>query len=189
MKIALISDTHGNLVAWETAWELVLHDADLLIHCGDALYHGPKFTPAAGYDAGGLAARLSDCPVPLLMAKGNADSEVDQLVLPFPMQQPYLFAQVEGLRLLATHGHLMAPDDLLALGERWQLDFVITGHTHVPTNRRRGRTIHLNPGTPTYPLSPDPTLHKRTCAALVDGSPHWWDLDTGLEIRLPLVEA
>jgi putative phosphoesterase len=189
MKLALISDTHGNLAAWEAAWNLVLHDADLIIHCGDALYHGPKFTPAAGYDAGALAARMSACPVPILMARGNADSEVDQLVLSFPMQQPYLLAQVEGLRLLATHGHRMSPDDLLALGEQWRLDYVLTGHTHVPAYRRRGRTVHLNPGTTTYPLSPDPALRKRTCAAIIDGAPHWWDLETGEETTVPLVEV
>jgi len=188
MKIALISDTHGNLAAWEAAWDLVLHDADLIIHCGDALYHGPKFKPADGYDAGALAARLSACPIPILMARGNADSEVDQLVLSFPMQQPYLFAQVGRLRLLAAHGHQMSPEDLLVLGEQWRLDFVVTGHTHVPACRRRGCTLHLNPGTTTYPLSPDPALRRRTCAAIIDGAPRWWDLESGEELTLPTGE-
>ncbi len=189
MKIGLVSDTHGNLRAWEQAWDLILHDCDLIIHCGDLLYHGPKFKPEAGYDAGALAQRLNECPIPLLVAKGNADSEVDQLVLEMPIQQPYVFAQAEGLRLLATHGHLFTPDDLLALGEKWRLDFVLSGHTHVPAYRRRGHTIHLNPGTTTYPLSKDQSLRRRTCAALLDGVPHWWDLATGEEITMPPEEV
>jgi putative phosphoesterase len=187
MKIGVISDTHGNLAAWERAWELVLHDADLLFHCGDVLYHGPKFPPGAGYDAGALAAALNACPVPILLARGNADADVDQLVLEIPAQAPYAFAQVEGVRLLASHGHLLSPEELLGRGEAWGLDFVLTGHTHVPTQRRLGRTLHVNPGTSTYPLSPDPALRRRTCAALLDGEPHWWDLDSGEEIEVPLV--
>ena len=106
MKIGVVSDTHGNLQAWQEAWDLCLHEADLIFHCGDVLYQGPKFKPAEGYDAGALAAALNACPTPILLARGNADAEVDQLVLEIPAQAPYAFAQVEGVRLLASHGHL-----------------------------------------------------------------------------------
>ncbi|HEY3397384.1 MAG TPA: phosphodiesterase [Armatimonadota bacterium] len=189
MKIGIIADTHGNIAAWDRAWELVLHDADLIFHCGDLLYHGPKFAPAPEYDAAALAARLNDCPVPLLIARGNADAEVDQLVITAPIQAPYAFAQIEGVRLLASHGHLLTPDELLARGEQWRLDFVLSGHTHVPAYRRSGRTVHLNPGSPTYPLSREPNLRRPTCAALLDSVPHWWDLETGAELDVPLVEV
>ena len=170
MKLGVISDTHGNLAAWELAWDLVLHDCSLIFHCGDALYHGPKFKPGEGYEAGALAQALNACPVPLILVRGNADSEVDQLVLDIPAQSPYAFAQVEGIRLLVSRGNL---------------DFVLTGHTHVPAQRRVGSTLHVNPGTTTFPLSPEPALRRRTCAALLDGEPHWLDLDTGEELQVP----
>lgn len=189
MKIGIIADTHGNLAGWEAAWDLILHDADLIIHCGDLLYHGPKFQPAEGYAPAELAKRINACPMPVLIARGNADAEVDQLVLELPIQQPYLFAQIEGTRLLATHGHLISPEQLLALGETWHLDFVLSGHTHVPAQHRRGKTRHINPGTTTYPLSLEAALQRRTCAALLDGVPHWYDLATGDEIEIPVVEA
>lgn len=185
MKIGLVSDTHGNLAAWERAWKLVLHDCDLIFHCGDVLYHGPKFKPGEGYDAAALAEALNACPIPILLVRGNADSEVDQLVLEIPAQSPYAFAQVEGMRLLASHGHLLSPEELLERGEVWNLDFVLTGHTHIPTQGRWGRTLHINPGTTTYPLSPNPALRCSTCAALVEGEPHWWNLDTGEELVVP----
>lgn len=185
MKLGVISDTHGNLTAWELAWDLVLHDCSLIFHCGDALYHGPKFKPGEGYEAGALAQALNACPVPLILVRGNADSEVDQLVLDIPAQSPYAFAQVEGIRLLVSHGHLLSPEELLERGQLWNLDFVLTGHTHVPAQRRVGSTLHVNPGTTTFPLSPEPALRRRTCAALLDGEPHWWDLDTGEELQVP----
>jgi len=61
---------------------------------------------------------------------------------------------------------------------------VLTGHTHVPAYERRGRTVRLNPGTTTYPLSPEAGLRRRTCAMLVDGKPQWWDLGTGEEVEV-----
>ena len=42
MKIGVISDTHGSLAAWKTAYEKYLKDTDLILHCGDVLYHGPQ---------------------------------------------------------------------------------------------------------------------------------------------------
>lgn len=179
MVIGLISDTHGNFQGWQRAWDLGLSEADIIIHCGDLLYHGPKFSPAPGYDPRALAEALNTCGKPVLIARGNGDSEVDQLVLDMPIQQPFLFALIEGARILATHGHVMAPDQLLALADTWRLDFVFTGHTHVPALREADGTIHINPGTVTYPLSTDPALQKKTFALIRDGTPTILDIDTG----------
>ncbi len=79
VKIGLIADTHGNLEGWQQANEIVLGGADIIVHCGDVLYHGPKFSPVAGYDPAGLAEAINQTPVPVLIARGNADSDVDQL--------------------------------------------------------------------------------------------------------------
>jgi len=171
MKIGLISDTHGNLWGWERAWELVLHDADVIVHCGDLLYHGPKFRPP-----------INAVEQPLLIVKGNGDSEVDQLVIDAPIQTPYLFAQIEGTRMLATHGHLMPQDELEALCAKWGVGVLLTGHTHVPSITWHGAWVHINPGTPTYPLDPDKSKRRPTCGAIEDGDPYLIDLGTGQQI-------
>ena len=183
MTLAIISDTHGNLAGWQRAWELVLRDADLIVHCGDLLYHGPKFQPAEAYDPQALAEAINACGKPVLVSKGNGDSEVDQLVLDIPIQQPYAFAQIEGTRLLAAHGHLTPPEQLAPLCEQWGVKWLLTGHTHVPSITRHATFTHINPGTPTYPLDPDPTKRRPTCA-LIEGDDAWLvDLATG--DRLP----
>jgi len=178
MKIGIIADTHGNLDGWRRAWE-VLHDSDFIVHCGDLLYHGPRFDPAPGYNPRELAAALNACPVPLLIARGNADSEVDSLFVHAPIQSPYVFAQIEGQRLLATHGHRESLEKTIELAQQWRVDVLITAHLHVATVGRYGDLLHLNPGTPTYPLAPDERLVRPTCAALVDGEARFWALDTG----------
>jgi putative phosphoesterase len=179
MLIGVIADTHGNLAGWQRAWELGLRDADLIIHCGDLLYHGPKFAPVEAYAPKALAEAINGCGKPVVVAKGNGDSEVDQLVLEVPIQQPYALVVVEDQRLLVTHGHLLTPEELAAVAEKWDLAFLLTGHTHIPTCRRLGPAVHLNPGTVTYPLSPDPQLRRPTFALIRDGRPEVIDLSTG----------
>ena len=96
MKIGIIADTHGNVEGWEQAFAL-LKDSDYIFHCGDLLYHGPRFEPTPSYNPKALAEAFNVCPVPIIFVKGNGDSEVDALFVQSPIQSPYVFAQIEGL--------------------------------------------------------------------------------------------
>ncbi len=183
MKIGIIADTHGNLAGWRRAVEL-FGDVDLIVHCGDVLYHGPKFDPVEGYAPRDLAAAINAMPVPVLIARGNGDSDVDQLVLDVPLQSPYLFAQVEGLRILAGHGHIQSAEELVTLARKWRVDLLLTGHSHVPMVARQDGLTHLNPGTVTYPLAADERLHRRTCAVFEDGDVRHYDIDEGTALEL-----
>jgi len=183
MRIGIIADTHGNLPGWERAVEL-FGDVDLMVHCGDVLYHGPKFDPVEGYAPRDLAAAINAMPVPVLIVRGNGDSEVDQLVLDVPLQSPYLFAQVEGLRILAGHGHIQPPEELAALARKWEVHLLLTGHSHVPTVSHHGGLTHVNPGTVTYPLAADEALQRRTCALFEEGRVTHYDIDEGAAVEL-----
>ena len=184
MKIGLISDTHGNVAGWDAAMEVALAGSDLIIHCGDVLYHGPKFEPTESYDPMALAGRINSSEVPVLIARGNGDSDVDQLVLEVPLQSPYCFAQVEGLRILAAHGHIEAPEELVPLAQQWGIDLLLTGHVHVPVLERHGDLLHVNPGTVTYPLAEEEGLQRCTCAVVEDGEVARFDIDSGERIDL-----
>lgn len=184
MKVGILSDTHGNLAGWQRALELIGGGADLIVHCGDVLYHGPKFEPVAGWAPRGLAQAINECPVPVLIARGNGDSEVDQLVLDVPLLSPYVFAQIEGLRLLVTHGHLQPVGDTVAQAQKWGADLLLTGHTHVPAVERHGELTYVNPGTVTYPLAHDSARQRCTCALWEDGTVTVFDVNTGEVLKL-----
>jgi hypothetical protein len=179
MKIGIIADTHGNVAGWDAAVEVALEGSDLIVHCGDVLYHGPKFEPTDSYGPMALAERINESEVPVLIARGNGDSHVDQLVLEVPVQSPYCFAQVEGLRILAAHGHIQAPEELGPLAHKWGIDLLLTGHVHMPVAARYDDLLHVNPGTVTYPLAPDESLQRRTCAVWEDGEVRHYDIETG----------
>lgn len=186
MRIGVVSDTHGDFAAWRRAFEAVLADCDMIIHCGDVLYHGPKFAPGPGHGPKQLAEDLNAISVPLLIVKGNGDSEVDTLVIDAPIQSPYVLAQIEEKRFLATHGHLQPLDDILGLAKKWGVDYLLTGHTHVPSLRVVEGVTHLNPGTTTYPLAKDEALAVPTCAFIEDGEVAIINLDTGAELERPV---
>ncbi len=184
MKIGIIADTHGNVAGWDAAMGVALTDSDLIVHCGDVLYHGPKFAPAEAYDPMALAGRINDSTTPVLIARGNGDSDVDQLVLDVPLQSPYVFAQVEDLRILAAHGHIRPPEELVPLARKWGIDLLLTGHLHVPSVTRYDGLVHVNPGTVTYPLSPDGPLQRRTCVTWEDGAITHFDVERGEPLSL-----
>jgi putative phosphoesterase len=185
MRIGIIADTHGNLEGWQRAWT-VLQRCELIIHCGDLLYHGPRFDPAPGYNPRELADAINQCPVPLLICRGNADAEVDTLFIRRPIQAPYVYAQIEGMRVLATHGHHEPLAQTIETAQQWEVDLLVTGHCHVPSLTRYGRLWHLNPGTTTYPLATDPALQYPTCAVYDQGTVTFYELTGEAPQLLPV---
>lgn len=178
MKIGIIADTHGNLAGWEQALKII-GDSELIFHCGDLLYHGPRFEPSAGYAPRALAEAFNACMVPIIFVRGNGDSEVDALFVQAPIQSPYAFVQMEGVRFLATHGHHEPLEKTVELARKWRIDYLLTAHLHVPSVTRYEGLVHINPGTVTYPLAEEKRLAQPTCAAIVEGKVKVWAVETG----------
>lgn len=144
-RIFVISDTHGGLSGWKKFAERFLKEADLLIHAGDVLYHGPRNPLPEGYDPKGLVEELNGLKVPIIFSRGNCDADIDQLLLRYPLSFPYAYCFIDGLRMLITHS--LEGIEV----EGFQVDLVVHGHTHVPAIERKGRTIFLNPGSLALP--------------------------------------
>lgn len=151
MRIGIISDTHGGLKAWQEVMAGVFSEVDFILHSGDIFYHGVKNSLPEGYDTVGLARAIAALTTPLLVCKGNCDSEVDQLVVDVPLQAPYVLCQFDGLRVLMHHGHLLADDEVFRLSSRWGITLAVSGHTHAPRLERQDRVVFLNPGSPALP--------------------------------------
>ncbi|HHW29057.1 MAG TPA: phosphodiesterase, partial [Syntrophomonadaceae bacterium] len=97
MRIGIISDTHGSLSSWQKVMSTLFRDVDLIIHAGDLLYHGPRNPLPDNYQPRGVAEAVNSLTVPFVIAQGNCDAEVDQMMINWPLQAPYAFLQIENL--------------------------------------------------------------------------------------------
>ena len=182
MTIGVISDTHGYFPRVQLAMEKFFADADLIIHAGDVCYHGinnPHYSLEDGYNPKALAQFINAAPIPFVIARGNGDSEVDQLVLETPVVIPYAHVFANGKRIVVNHGHLLPTDaDKDKAAKTFRADVMINGHIHTPVLERRNGTVFLNPGTVSPYLTNEPD--KRTSVALMDEKRiQIFDLDTG----------
>lgn len=150
MKIGLVSDTHGDPVAWRRAMEL-LGDCELILHAGDHLYHGAFNPVLPEYDPREMARELNECPIPVLHARGNCDSEVDQAALRDPILSPYVLVYLDGMKIMLTHGDTMGEEELAEMAAGYGVDLLVRGHTHVPGIWEHGRLRVCNPGSPSLP--------------------------------------
>ena len=150
MKIGVISDTHGNVSAFRKA--LTFFDGvDIIVHAGDVLYHPPRIGVAEDYDIPAFAEILNDLKTPVLIARGNCDPEVYEELLQMPVQSPYALADIDGVRIVVSHGHLIDRPAMVDLARRYKARYFISGHTHVPDIEPYGDVTLLNPGSPAHP--------------------------------------
>lgn len=152
MKIMIASDIHGSaLYAGQLMARFDAEQPDRLLLLGDLLYHGPRNPLPEGYDPMGVCALLNADGVRqrIVAVRGNCDSEIDQMVLQFPMMGDYALLLSDGRTLFATHGHIFGPDNPPPNVTPGAL--VVSGHTHVSMCERRGELWFVNPGSVSLP--------------------------------------
>lgn len=165
MKLVFISDIHGSLTYLERALERVeAEKPDQIVLLGDLLYHGPRNPLPEGYAPAEVLKRLNAYKERLVCVRGNCDSEVDQMVLQFPIRADYAMLYVDGLKIFATHGHIYSAQELPPLSEG---NILIHGHTHIPVAERLDKGVYLlNPGSIALPKE----NHPHTYGVLEDGA-------------------
>ena len=107
MKLMIASDIHGAagycrdlLAAWDR------EGADRLLLLGDVLYHGPRNDLPLGYAPKEVIALLNARKDKIFCVRGNCDTEVDQMVLEFPILADYAVFTAGTRLIYATHGHV-----------------------------------------------------------------------------------
>ncbi len=154
-KLFFASDLHGDLSATEAilaAFER--EEADTLILCGDLLYHGPRNDLPGTYAPKEVIERLSRYRDRILAVRGNCDTEVDQMVLPFPILSDYAWILSDGCRIFVTHGHRYDRTNPPPLAKG---DILVHGHTHVSGMWEFGEgNLAINPGSPSIPKEGTP---------------------------------
>ena len=90
MKLMFASDIHGSLPATERVLSLFAQSgAQWLVILGDVLNHGPRNALPEGYAPAQVAEKLNPYASRIIAVRGNCDSEVDQMLLHFPITAPW----------------------------------------------------------------------------------------------------
>ncbi len=149
MKLMFISDIHGSYTWAKRAIETYQEEkADKLIILGDILYHGPRNDLPDGYNCKQVIALLNPLKKDIIAVRGNCDSEVDQMVLDFPMRSDYALYDVDGHHFFLTHGHLYNEDQLPLLNDN---DILVYGHFHKPIAKKKDNIYIINPSSISLP--------------------------------------
>lgn len=170
MKLMIASDIHGSAYYCRKLLEAYKQEnADKLLLLGDILYHGPRNDLPRDYNPKEVISMLNPMKQDLLCVRGNCDTEVDQMVLEFPILADYCFIELDGHTIFATHGHVHNPKNLPMLKEG---DILLNGHTHIPANINMGTYTYMNPGSVSIPK--EGSAHGYM---IYDGEFIWKDLD------------
>ena len=149
MKWLIASDLHGSArYTRELLSAFDREQADRLLLLGDILYHGPRNDLPEEYAPKAVIAMLSERKERILCVRGNCDTEVDQMVLPFPILADYAVLPVGDRLLYCTHGHVYNAQHLPPLMPG---DLLLHGHTHVPVCFDQEGVTILNPGSVSIP--------------------------------------
>ena len=90
MKLMIASDIHGAADCCRALLDALDREgADRLLLLGDILYHGPRNDLPEDYAPKQVIGLLNARRDRLLCVRGNCDTEVDQMVLDFPILADY----------------------------------------------------------------------------------------------------
>ena len=113
MKWMIASDLHGAAGFVRRLLERFEQEgADRLLLLGDILYHGPRNDLPPEYAPKEVIALLTPYKDRIFCVRGNCDTEVDQMVLPFPILADYAVLSQGNRLIYATHGHVYNPQNL-----------------------------------------------------------------------------
>ena len=135
MKIAVLSDTHGNVRPVSEALSILESlDVKTILHCGDV---------------GGESIVQMLAPFDAHIVGGNSDEwislEKAVKAANLDWQGEFGSFQVESVKIGFTHGHLFDRLEKEVKSGRWNL--ICTGHTHIEDySIEPNGTLRLNPG-------------------------------------------
>ena len=181
MKIMIASDIHGSAYYCQQMLEAFSEEqADKLLLLGDILYHGPRNDLPKDYAPKEVIEMLNLRRESILCVRGNCDTEVDQMVLKFPIMADYCILYAGETAVYATHGHNF---NLKSLPPIQRGDILLHGHTHVPACEPFGENnFYLNPGSVSIPK--EDSWHGYM--VLTDNQFIWKDLQGKEKMNMPL---
>ena len=177
MKLMFASDIHGSALWCERM--LAAYEREKprkLCLLGDILYHGPRNDLPEGHAPKEVIKLLNPLKNELLCVRGNCDTEVDQMVLDFPVLQESALIYADGLEIFLSHGYKFNPQNLPPVGKGAVL---INGHTHIPKAEIADGVYCFNCGSVALPKENTPHSYivyedgAFTCRDICGGAEIW----------------
>lgn len=158
MKYLICSDIHGDFESAEIIFKKAEEEqVEKIIILGDLLYHGPRNDLPKTYAPKKVIELLNRNKEKILAVRGNCDTEVDQMVLDFPILADYAYLCTDGLTIFATHGHKFNTETPPPLSPN---DILLHGHTHVLKAEKFGNgNTYINPGSIALPKEENPRTY------------------------------
>lgn len=154
MKLFFISDIHGSIFYLRKALDRFKEEkADYLVILGDILYHGARNPLPLEYSPREVIELINTYSDRIIAVRGNCDSEVDEMVIDFPLMATYSNILYKNRRLFLTHGHIYNEGNMPNLRDG---DVLIHGHTHVLRAEKKDNIYIINPGSITLPKENNP---------------------------------
>ncbi|MBE6893504.1 MAG: phosphodiesterase [Ruminococcaceae bacterium] len=145
MKLLIASDIHGSAFYCKRLIEAFKNEhADKILLLGDILYHGPRNDLPEGYAPKEVISMLNGIKEYIICVRGNCDTEVDQMVLEFPVLSEQAYLCMDNVEMLAVHGHKPFPPVKCKT-------VILSGHTHVPKLEEKNGVTYMNPGSVSIP--------------------------------------
>lgn len=162
MKLMIASDIHGSACYCRKMADAFQREkADRLLLLGDLLYHGPRNDLPEEYAPKQVISILNSLKQKIFCVRGNCDTEVDQMVLEFPIMADYCVLPAGNRLIYATHGHRY---HVGALPPMQAGDILLHGHTHIPAWESFGdNNLYLNPGSVSIPKEGSPHGYMILC--------------------------
>ncbi len=181
MKIMIASDIHGSAFYCRKMLKAFENErADKLLLLGDILYHGPRNDLPEEYAPKEVISMLNPLSDKILCVRGNCDTEVDQMVLDFPVLADYCILQTGHTTIYATHGHVYNEKHLPPVSSG---NILLNGHFHVPACRTLyNGVIYMNPGSVSLPKENSEHQYMVT----EDDRFTWKDLDGNVLMEVSL---
>ena len=173
MKLLIASDIHGSAYYCELLLKALEREgADRILLLGDILYHGPRNDLPRDYAPKKVIEMLNPLKDKLFCVRGNCDTEVDQMVLNFPVLADYSVIPVGERLIYATHGHNYNETKLPPISKG---DILLNGHTHIPKCTEHENYIYMNPGSVSIPKENSPHSYM----IFENGTFLWKDIESG----------
>ena len=173
MKFLICSDIHGSAHYCRILLDRIKDEkADRVLLLGDILYHGPRNDLPKEYAPKAVIEMLNPLKEKLLCVRGNCDTEVDQMVLDFPVLADYAVVSVGDKLIYLAHGHNYNENNLPPMAKG---DILLNGHTHVPKCTEHEDFIYMNPGSVSIPK--EDSFHSYM--TLENGVFKWKNLENG----------